>query len=94
MCIRDRGYFYKTKDSNRSLYIPLGGWRDTDGTLKDWRHVDNTTPKARYAIYNLDTPFKASYYLVGYGNAKSGAVSPSKTAEGYLVRCIKITNKE
>lgn len=88
------GYFYKTKDSNRSLYIPLGGWRDTDGTLKDWRHVDNTTPKARYAIYNLDTPFKASYYLVGYGNAKSGAVSPSKTAEGYLVRCIKITNKE
>jgi len=87
------GYFYKTKDSNRSLYIPLGGWRDTDGTLKDWRHVDNTTPKARYAIYNLDTPFKASYYLVGYGNAKSGAVSPSKTAEGYLVRCIKITDK-
>lgn len=87
------GYFYKSKDPNQSLYIPLGGWRDTNGTLMEWRHVDAVTPKARYAIYNLDTPFKAGYYLVGYDNAKSGIFSPSKTAEGYLVRCIKISDK-
>lgn len=87
------GYFYKSKVEDQSLYIPLGGWRDTNGTLKQWRHVDAVTPKARYAIYNLDTPFKAGYYLVGYDNARSGAVSPSKTAEGYLVRCIKISDK-
>lgn len=87
------GYFYKSKDPNQSLYIPLGGWRDTNGTLKEWRHVDAVTPKARYAIYNLDTPFKAGYYLVGYDNAKSGIFSPSMTAEGYLVRCIKISDK-
>lgn len=87
------GYFYKTKDADRSLYIPLGGWRDTDGTLKDWRHVDNTTPKARYAIYNTTSPLLASYYLVGYDNAQLGTVTKGKTAEGYLVRCIKITDK-
>lgn len=87
------GYFYKTKNSNRSLYIPLGGWRDTDGTLKDWRKVNEVIPKARYAIYNHIPPYQEGYYLVRYGNAKSGAVSPSKTAEGYLVRCIKITDK-
>lgn len=87
------GYFYKTKNSNRSLYIPLGGWRDTDGTLKDWRKVNEVIPKARYAIYNHKPPYQEGYYLVRYGNAKSGAVSPSKTAEGYLVRCIKITDK-
>lgn len=87
------GYFYKTKDPDHSLYIPLGGWRDTNGTLKEWRHVDAVTPKARYAIYNLDTPFKAGYYLVGYDKAQSGIFSPSKTAEGYLVRCIKISDK-
>lgn len=88
------GYFYKTKDAGRSLYIPLGGWRDTDGTLKDWLNVDNTTPKARYAIYNTTSPLLASYYLVGYDTAQLGTVTKGKTAEGYLVRCIKITNKE
>lgn len=87
------GYFYKTKDADRSLYIPLGGWRDTDGTLKDWRKVNEVIPKARYAIYNPTPPYQAGYYLVRYDNARSGAVSPSKTAEGYLVRCIKITDK-
>jgi len=87
------GYFYKTKDADRSLYIPLGGWRDTDGTLKDWRKVNEVIPKARYAIYNPPPPYQAGYYLVRYDNARSGAVSPSKTAEGYLVRCIKITDK-
>lgn len=87
------GYFYKTKDPDHSLYIPLGGWRDTDGTLKDWLKVDDATPKAKYAIYNLTSPLLASYYLVGYGKAQLGAVPKGKTAEGLLVRCIKITDK-
>lgn len=88
------GYFYKTKDSDRSLYIPLGGWRDTDGTLMDWRHVGGDTPKAKYAIYNLKSPMQAGYYLLGYDNSMQFfAVPETKTAEGLLVRCIKITDK-
>ena len=88
------GYFYKTKDSDRSLYIPLGGWRDTDGTLMDWRHVGGDTPKAKYAIYNLKSPMQAGYYLLGYDNSMQFfAVPKTKTAEGLLVRCIKITDK-
>lgn len=89
------GYFYKTKDSDRSLYIPLGGWRDTDGTLMDWRHVGGDTPKAKYAIYNLKSPMQAGYYLLGYDNSMKFFAAPeTKTAEGLLVRCIKIINKE
>lgn len=90
------GYFYKSKDSDQSLYIPLGGWRDTDGTLKDWLNVDDATPKAKYAIYNLDlkSPLQAGYYLLGYDNSMKFFAAPeAKTAEGLLVRCIKITDK-
>lgn len=91
------GYFYKSKDPEQSLYIPLGGWRDTDGTLKDWLNVDDATPKAKYAIYNLDSPSLAGYCLLGYDNSMQFFAPPktkTKTAEGLLVRCIKITNKE
>lgn len=87
------GYFFDCGDETQSLYIPLGGWRDTDGTLQDWLKVDAVTPKAKYAIYNTTSPLLASYYLVGYDNTQSGAVTTGKTAEGLLVRCIKITDK-
>lgn len=90
------GYFYKTKDSDRSLYIPLGGWRDTDGSLRDWWKVnDGVTPKAKYAIYNHKSPSQVGYYLLGYDNSMQFFAYPetTKTAEGLLVRCIKITDK-
>ena len=90
------GYFYMSKDQKQSLYIPLGGWRDTDGTLKDWLNVDDATPKAKYAIYNLDSPLQAGYCLLGYDNSMKFFAVPeakTKTAEGLLVRCIKITDK-
>lgn len=87
------GYF--SKDSEQSLYIPLGGWRDIDGTLKDWWHVDKVTPKAKYAIYNHKSPSQVGYYLLGYDNSMQFFAYPetTKTAEGLLVRCIKITDK-
>ena len=88
------GYFYESTDPEQSLYIPLGGWRDIDGTLKDWWHVDKVTPKAKYAIYNLTSPLQAGYCLLGYDNSMKFFAAPeAKTAEGLLVRCIKITDK-
>lgn len=90
------GYFYMSKDQKQSLYIPLGGWRDTDGSLQDWWNVDDATPKAKYAIYNLDSPSLAGYCLLGYDNSMQFFAPPktkTKTAEGLLVRCIKITDK-
>ncbi len=88
------GYFYKSKDSDQSLYIPLGGWRDTDGSLQDWWKVNDVTPKAKYAIYNLDSPLQTGYCLLGYDNSMKFFADPeTKTAEGLLVRCIKITDK-
>lgn len=90
------GYFYKSKDPEQSLYIPLGGWRDTDGSLRDWWKVNDVTPKAKYAIYNHKSPSQVGYYLLGYDNSMQFFAYPetTKTAEGLLVRCIKITNKE
>lgn len=90
------GYFYMSKDQKQSLYIPLGGWRDTDGSLQDWWKVNDVTPKAKYAIYNLDSPSLAGYCLLGYDNSMQFFAPPktkTKTAEGLLVRCIKITDK-
>ena len=90
------GYFYKTKEKDHSLYIPLGGWRDTDGSLRDWWKVNDVTPKAKYAFYYRDpkAPLQAGYYLLGYDNSMKFFAAPeAKTAEGLLVRCIKITDK-
>lgn len=89
------GYFYMSKDQKQSLYIPLGGWRDIDGKLKDWLNVDDATPKAKYAIYNHKSPSQAGYCLLGYDNSMQFFAYPetTKTAEGLLVRCIKITDK-
>lgn len=90
------GYFYKTKKADHSLYIPLGGWRDIDGSLQDWWKVNDVTPKAKYAFYYRDpkAPLQAGYYLLGYDNSMKFFAAPeAKTAEGLLVRCIKITDK-
>lgn len=92
------GYFYKTKKADHSLYIPLGGWRDIDGSLQDWWKVNDVTPKAKYAFYYRDpkAPLQVGYYLLGYDNSMQFFAYPetTKTAEGLLVRCIKITNKK
>lgn len=69
-----------------ALYIPLGGWRDGSGALRDWHRRGSQPPYARYALSG-----GGPGYFKFEGNMiqdKEGNYS-----DGYLVRCIKIKKK-
>lgn len=88
------GYFFKTTDSAYSFYLPLGGWRDGSGMLRNWLFIGKTAvPGACYALYDPASPMTGGYCSVGFGNdAPHNYVDKGNTTNGLLVRCIKIKN--
>ena len=88
------GYFFKTTDPAYSFYLPLGGWRDGSGMLRNWLFIGKTAvPGACYALYDPASPMTGGYCSVGFGNdAPHNYVDKGNTTNGLLVRCIKIKN--
>lgn len=88
------GYFFKTTDPDHSFYLPLGGWRNEIGMLRNWLFAGEVeTPGACYALFDPASPMTGGYCYVGYGSdAPHNYVDEGNTTNGLLVRCIKITN--
>lgn len=88
------GYFFKTTDPTHSFYLPLGGWRDGSGMLRNWLFIGETAvPGACYALYDPASPMSGGYCSVGFGSdAPHSYVEKGNTTNGLLVRCIKIRN--
>ena len=86
------GYFFKTTDPTHSFYLPLGGWRDGSGMLRNWLFIGETAvPGACYALYDPASPMSGGYCSVGFGSdAPHSYVDKGNTTNGLLVRCIKI----